>query len=154
MSIRVNPGVRLLVGMALALLLGAPLSGWVQAAGLPPRPPVPTVEPSPQPEKSKPETKRLIGAWIELRASSAPADAWTEVQWQDTAGDWHPVEGWRGYLDDGKKVWWVAQVDFGTGPFRWVIAQAEGSEPLAVSEPFSLPQDEGETTIVEVSIAP
>ena len=68
--------------------------------------------------------------------------AWTIVQWQDSAGGWHDVEGWRGTLDGPTlKRWWVADKDFGTGPFRWVVIQEPSAAPPHISEPFSLPHE-------------
>jgi hypothetical protein len=84
-------------------------------------------------------------------------------------GDWHDVEGWQGTFDDfvhdsssndgggmceGKKTWWVARADLGTGPFRWVIYQMPGGKLLASSKPFYLPNAIDETVRVEVSLLP
>jgi hypothetical protein len=79
------------------------------------------------------------------------------VQWQDTGGRWHDVEGWQGTLDDvalgvGNKLWWVAQSDLGTGPFRWIVRRGFGGDLLAESEPFYLPGTAGETLQVELSL--
>jgi hypothetical protein len=156
-------------GMVCTLLVVAALPAWVQAqsSDLPPRPatatptPLPTEEPRTQRKPVKP-----AGAWIELDCQlSAPsrsahwAELWTAVQWQDSAGRWHDVEGWRGNLDElansvGKKVWWVAEKDFGTGPFRWVVRRGEDGELLAGSEPFHLPEADRETLRVGVVLAP
>ncbi len=92
------------------------------------------------------------GAYIELRIQDLLFGAWTVVQWQDTAGNWHDVEGWQGWLDaTGGKVWWVAARDFGTGPFRWAIYRSKAGELLAISQPFYLPNAAGEIIRVEVS---
>jgi hypothetical protein len=141
----------------------------VQAEGadLPPRPPTPT--PTTRPPK-KPGTgaraSEKAGAWIELRCrrtdESPPLDwpeLWTAVQWQDAGGRWHDVEGWRGTLDEvadgvGKKVWWVAEKDFGTGPFRWTVRPGYGGDLLAASVSFQLPRAAGETIRVEVLLTP
>ena len=69
------------------------------------------------------------------------------------------MEGWQGVLDEfqdgeGKKVWWVAKADLGKGPFRWVIYQDQGDDPLATSEPFYLPSLAGAITRIQVSLAP
>ena len=145
--------------LAIAGLLGPlPAAAW---ADLPPRPmPVtPTSTPSPKPQEP-------AGAWIELRVQQPDNDLplfwqqlWTTVQWQDIQGRWHVVEGWRGTPDEvangvGTKVWWVAQADFGTGPFRWVVHQEQGGEHLAASDPFTLPQAAGVTEQMEVLLAP
>ena len=146
-----------------ALVVIAGLTGPMPTASadLPPRPTAitPTSTPSPKPQEP-------AGAWIELRVqqpgSELPADwqqLWTAVQWQDIEGRWHDVEGWRGALDEvgngvGTKVWWVAQKDFGTGPFRWVVHRGQGGEYLAESEPFTLPPAAGMTVQVAVLLAP
>jgi hypothetical protein len=60
----------------------------------------------------------------------------------------------RGTLD-GQKIWWVAQRDFGTGPFRWVIYEGQGGRLLATSEPFYLPDSAEQWIWIEaLSLAP
>jgi hypothetical protein len=54
----------------------------------------------------------------------------------------------------GKKTWWVAGRDLGTGPFRWRVYRSEGGSLLATSEPFDLPGAVGATVTVEVVLAP
>jgi len=146
-----------------ALLVVAGLLGPMPTASadLPPRPTAipPTSTPSPKPQEP-------AGAWIELHVRQPGSDLpatwqqlWAAVQWQDIEGQWHDVEGWRGTLDAavngvGKKVWWVAQKDWSTGPFRWVVHRGQGGERLAESEPFTLPQAAGATVQVEVLLAP
>ena len=150
-------------GLVCALVVIAGLMGPLPAAsaGLPPRPTAitPTSTPSPKPQEP-------AGAWIELRVHQPGSDLpvtwqqlWTAVQWQDVRGQWHDVEGWRGTLDEvgngvGIKVWWVAQKDLSTGPFRWVVHREQDGEYLAESEPFTLPQAAGRTEQVEVLLAP
>jgi hypothetical protein len=145
-----QPGIRpqLLAAIFCVLAVTALLPTPVHA--LPPRPtPMPTFTPvSPSPE---------WGA-IELRVQPARPELWTVVQWQDRLGGWHNVEGWRGTPDEvvggmGKKVWWVARGDFNKGPFRWVIYQSQGGKQLATSPAFTLPRLDGETVMVEVSLA-
>ncbi len=90
-------------------------------------------------------------------------DLWTVVQWQDPhTGTWHDVGGWQGTPDGvevedetvvGQKSWWVAEEDFGSGPFRWVMYQGQGGAQLATSEPFDLPGFNREVVQVEVSPA-
>jgi hypothetical protein len=95
------------------------------------------------------------GAYIELGIQDLLSGAWTVVQWQDTTGNLHDVEGWQGWLDaNGGKAWWVAAKDFGTGPFRWRSYQSQGGEPLFTSESFYLPHAAGETVRVEASLEP
>ncbi len=75
-----------------------------------------------------------LGTHIELVAPEH-AGAWSVVQWQDSAGNWHDVEGWRGTLDSqGYIRWWVDAKDFGTGPFRWVIT---GGDSVSVADEWS-----------------
>ena len=102
-----------------------------------------------------------VGALIELRVRCSAQGCRggprisTVVQWQDGAGAWHDVLGWQGPLDEGwRRVWWVAEKDLGTGPFRWLILPACGCGEIAVSEPFYLPPKPGETAYVEVTLGP
>jgi hypothetical protein len=91
-------------------------------------------------------------AYVELLAPSAPAGAWSVVQWQDPQGGWHDVIGWRGQLgQSGYQQWVVEAKDFGTGPFRWQIRQGgvEG-EVFSNSVSFDLPLGAGETVSVSV----
>jgi hypothetical protein len=117
---------------------------------------LPAVADTPLPPRYPPRVRhgkheKPVGAYIELRPYSQRETLWTVVQWQDKAGDWHEVEGWRGELDEGyKKVWWVAPADFNKGPFHWVIFQARGSQILATSEPFYLPHIANEIILSEV----
>ena len=115
-------------------------------------PPRPTAEPTVAIEL---DSSPAYGASIQLRVASAPASAWTIVQWQDALGGWHNVEGWQGTLDEGnQKVWWVARGDLGTGPFRWVLYEKQGGRALAFSSPFNLPSASGLTLRVTISITP
>jgi hypothetical protein len=85
-----------------------------------------------------------VGTTIELVAPGAPAGAWAVVQWQDSAGGWHDVEGWRGALS-GSGRWWVHPKDFGAGPFRWIVTRGPGGAELGSSEPFNLPGQPNQT---------
>ncbi|MEE8391582.1 MAG: hypothetical protein V3S14_12410 [Anaerolineae bacterium] len=163
----------MLVTIALCLLLSlAWLPSLISAASSipPPRntetppPPTPTltgtgtpplVTPTPAPAKSQ----TPAGAFIELRLEPGRADVWTVVQWQDAFGGWHDVTGWQGTLDEiadrkGRKVWWVAEKDLRTGPFRWVVYQGQGGVFLAASASFYLPDVAGETVNVQLSPEP
>jgi hypothetical protein len=97
--------------------------------------------------------EKPIGAYIEVRGQGVPDGVWAVVQWQDSAGGWHDVEGWQDTLNKGQ-MWWVAQRDFGKGPFRWAIYQGQGGELLATSESFYLPGSANELVRVEVSLIP
>ena len=150
---------------------------------LPPRPtpdPAPTLPPRPTPEptpRSTSPSRLPAGGFIELRFQTTQEriwslghwqELWTIVQWQDHWGDWHDVEGWQGTFDEfdvcyqneggetvceGQKVWWVAQADFGKGPFRWVVYRGPGGRLFAQSESFYLPHF-GEIVRVEMSLVP
>lgn len=94
-----------------------------------------------------------VGAYIELSVVPGAPGLWAVVQWQDSAGAWHDVEGWQGPLGAaGAMYWWVAARDFGTGPFRWHVASGPGSATVADSAPFQLPTRHGETNHVALAI--
>ena len=119
--------------------------------------PVSALPPRPTPVPPEGTAVPLPGGFIVLEATLATAVAtplWTRVQWQDTDGDWHEVDGWRGAFDHDMTVtWWVAPIDLGTGPFRWLVYAAEDSdEIITVSEPFFLPPVAHQTTTVTMSI--
>jgi hypothetical protein len=135
--------------LACALLVIALLLSPTQAAlaQRPPRWPTPTPK--------LPKLPKLPNGAIELTVASAPAGLWTVVQWQDALGGWHDVAGWQGTLDEGdKKTWWVDKADYGKGPFRWVVYQAQGGDLLGTSESFYLPSGHGQIVTIEVSLAP
>lgn len=118
---------------------------------LPPRDP-PTATPSPGKDKGH-DSNRPVGAYIELQTQLTAAGAWSVVQWQDNAGGWRDVEGWRGPLNDSaNRVWWVAAKDFGKGSFRWAVTQGPSGSLLGVSTPFNLPTQPGQ--IVRVGVSP
>jgi hypothetical protein len=133
--------------LALSVLL-APAA----EAGLPVRDtPTPAHE---QQQKGKSKDNGPLGAWIELQAQPAPAEAWSVVQWQNELGDWYDVEGWRGSLEgNGYRRWWVHEKDFGYGPFRWVVTQGQDGPVLGASQTFNLPGGANETVRVTVSVA-
>jgi len=45
-------------------------------------------------------------------------------------------------------AWWVAQKDFGTGPFRWAVYPSDGDAMLAASTPFILPDTVNQRLLV------
>lgn len=139
-----------IAGTVLLLSLSSSLP-QTALADLPPRKETPTVTlPSrPKPDRAA-EAERPVGAYIELRVQPAQAGLWSVVQWQDAAGNWHDVEGWRGTVE-GVRVWWVAEADFGKGPFRWVIYQGQDGPRLATSTPFNLPSEANQTVQIQVS---
>lgn len=138
---------RIVFGLILSagLLAGALLSppAWADS-GLPPRD-VPT--PGPNNDDKSGSGGQPVGAHLELHAPGAPAGAWIVVQWQDSAGGWHDVEGWRGTAANSSR-WWVHPKDFGSGPFRWVVFEPGGAIE-AVSSSFNLPGQPNETLRVE-----
>jgi hypothetical protein len=138
-------------------------------ADLPPRPTeIPdTPEPTEEPAAAEP----LPGSLIQLEVEF-PVDwpwqeihgrtLWTMVQWQDVQGQWHDVEGWQGALDAitlasdgtaaGTKTWWLGRDNQGTGPFRWQIAVGRDGGVLAVTDPFHLPEVDGQLKTITVSL--
>lgn len=77
------------------------------------------------------------------------------VQWEDAAGAWHDVDGWRGAPDDAggrTKTWWVSANDLGRGPFRWVVQRGIDGPVVALSEPFHLPAAPREVVAVSASL--
>jgi hypothetical protein len=133
-------------------------SGLAQAG--PELPSRETPIPAQPPDDVDDTDKTPVGAYIVLYVPSAPAGllgapdgAWTLVQWQDEAGNWHDVDGWQGTLDDGgQRSWWLAADLFGKGPFRWLVYRgADGDRPIATSEAFFLPDSPGAKLQVKVS---
>ena len=128
------------VTVAVLILLGfffvAPLTVIEAGPTLPPREPTAT----PQAQKDDDGDRKPVGAYILLQ--NAPVGAWSVVQWQDINGDWQTVEGWQGAVNaHGEKMWWVAQKDFGSGPFRWQVGNG-------ASQPFTLPAEAGQTVTI------
>ncbi len=133
------------------LLLSALLTPAVSQADLPDRD-TPTPAPSNNNDGDNGGSSPLL-SYIELFASSAPAGAWSVVQWQDPQGDWHDVAGWRGELGSGGyQRWTVEAKDFGTGLFRWQVRQSgpDGSA-LSTTKPFTLPAGANETLQLHTS---
>jgi hypothetical protein len=128
-------------------------------AAPPALPPRPTIEPIAEPTAAPlPPGPKLVGGWIQVRVANGSGQ-WTVVQWQDSAGNWNNVEGWRGAFDTvvngvGTKTWWIEQPLFGAPNFRWVVYEPGSGEVLGQSQPFSMPQENRQTVTVEISIAP
>lgn len=122
------------------------------ASALPPRyTPTPT---------SRPTTSELKRGYIELRLySSTSTPLYSVVQWVDGMGNWHDVTGWQDTPQNVNEYrqsrWWVYPHDYGKGPFRWAIFQAEAAQsgaPLAVSQSFSLPLTDNDVVMQQVII--
>ena len=151
--------VRVFCAMAVVAFL--PALAYAAPSPLPPRPEPPS--PSPVVAPGEEPGGGVIELLIPLASGRWHGEywqgLWTIVQWKDSFGGWHDVEGWRGTPDEvvdgeGKKVWWVGKADLGTGPFRWLIYQSQKGKLLAQSQPFYLPHSSGETVKVEVSLTP
>jgi hypothetical protein len=97
------------------------------------------------------EAKPVTGAGIALQVRGAEAPYAAVVQWMDGLGQWHDVEGWRGQVREDQVLWYVEEVDFGAGPFRWVIYDQEAV--LCTSTAFLLPETKGQLVRIEVNCA-
>jgi hypothetical protein len=129
--------------IVIGLLLWAGLSAPDAHAIVVVVPPTPT--PIVDHKKDSKKDHYPIGAHIELHGAGG---AWGAVQWQDSAGNWHDVEGWRGSLSGGGQSWWVAKKDFGTGPFRWVVSQSPTGPIVGMSQPFYLPTEANQVMVI------
>ncbi len=163
----------LAVGVIGVLLSAWPSSSTRATAMIPP--PIPTMTSTPEPTATP---VPVTGSLIELQAEFPQAWPWDEahwqelwavVQWQDDTAwldpeeEWRDVEGWQGTLDEvaldvdgsivGKKTWWVAKEDLGTGPFRWLVYRSQGGRLLGVSDTFDLPEIVNRITIMEVTLS-
>lgn len=117
------------------LLLVMPVS-----AALPPRPPhvTPTTEPASQVNTSS----AVDGGFIRLTVAPSNSALSAVVQWQDSAGEWRSVNGWRSDLSQVSIKWWVNPNDFGKGPFRWLVYEHTQKNVIATSDMFFLPESE------------
>jgi hypothetical protein len=175
-SMRRTPSIWLALLTTSACALAVVGVAWAPVpaaqAALPPRPTPQATTTALATAREEAKAHPQAGAQIKLQvqfpanwpwASAHWQDLWTVVQWQDALGNWHTVEGWQGEMDgvaidaagmvSGHKTWWVAQKDFGTGPFRWVVTGGTGSAPLAASGPFDLPSVNRATVTVALSLA-
>jgi len=111
----------------------------------------PTPVPSPDDDDSGDDRDTPPIAHIELQVTPAPVGAWSVVQWQDSNGNWHDVEGWRGSIpENGVQRWAVEAKDFNTGPFRWVVMKGQSGPVAGISDLFNLPARANETVQVTV----
>ena len=96
--------------------------------------------------------QNLGNAPINLRVTPPMADLWSVVQWQDATGAWHSVENWQGPLNGGGQIrWWVAEKDYGSGPFRWAVFDAPDGNLLGASDNFFLP-NQGESANISIGL--
>jgi hypothetical protein len=95
---------------------------WAAPPQMPPRPPKPTPTRLPQTDNSSHVSisASWASAFIHLNVVGGDVNTYTMIEWQDSRGNWHAVDGWRGTLEDGIwKRWWLPSYLFGAGPFRW-----------------------------------
>jgi hypothetical protein len=138
-------GTLLLIWIA-GIILVCPVQAGPE---LPPRDPTfPTQDDNDDDDDS---SSTPVGAYIILQADTVSPGAWAVVQWQDSSGGWHDVEGWRGPLSSNN-LWWVAAKDFGSGPFRWALLARPEGQLLGTSSPFDLPQQANDRLIVVVAL--
>jgi hypothetical protein len=152
----------LLWGAFLVLLSALFLIGTAGLAYAGPElPPRETPVPAQPPQDGDGNYNEPVGAHIVLHVPSAsvwilgsPDTAWTLVQWQDSAGSWHDVDGWQGTLDHGdQKIWWLAPDLFGKGPFRWLVYRgADRDRLIATSDAFYLPDSPGAELQIQVTL--
>ena len=143
-------GILTLTLIALLFGLAWPLFDAKAGPALPPRKlPPSNVQPDSNDDDDDGEP---VGAYIELHIQPAAPGVWSVVQWQDSDGNWHNVDGWQGHLNStGIRRWWVAAKDFSKGPFRWQIFNAPNGQLLATSVAFTLPHEANSVLRVEVS---
>lgn len=93
------------------------------------------------------------GAYIELQTQPPQINLWSMVQWQDSDGNWHNVDGWQGRLNgNGSRRWWVSPRDFGKGPFRWRVVRGPNEPVVGESAVFNLPDEGMEVMIINVTV--
>ena len=140
----------ILLSLSLLMLAVWPVSPVWAEGGLPPRERPPAGQPD---DEGDSDRGAPLGAYLELQVAPVPPGAWSVVQWADSAGNWHNVEGWQRELGlDGFERWWVAAKDFNTGPFRWLVTQGAGGPELGVSQPFYLPGGGNQVVRVGVTV--
>lgn len=88
-------------------------------------------------------------AHIELHG--VPIGAYTVVQWYDSYGVWHDVEGWRTKATSDSVKWSVEEKDFTHGPFRWLVYYNDGTI-IGESSAFMLPHREHDVKSLDLQI--
>lgn len=151
-NVSVAPVIVIVFALMVGLLLlsGLPLS--TQAGPLGDLPGRDTPTPAPQKGGGDGGSGFPPVAWIELSLQGAKPGLWSVVQWQDTAGGWHDVDGWGAAAGSGVLVWGVFPSEFGKGPFRWAIYEGPGGKLSKSSMSFNLPAKSGEVVRVSVSL--
>jgi 4-amino-4-deoxy-L-arabinose transferase-like glycosyltransferase len=77
---------------------------------------------------------------IELAVHGNGVGLQSVVQWQDGTGAWQDIDNWKSDLSANEPVrWWIEAKDFGKGPFRWGAFKSDHPLPVAVSQPFYMP---------------
>lgn len=105
------------------------------------------------PKYDVPTPTEQPGGHIELHLPASYVDIWTEVQWLDGEGNWHQVDGWRGFTDNRATVrWYVSRNDFGKGPFRWQVFLFEEGDLIDSSALFFLPKAGDETIKINLQL--
>ena len=95
---------------------------------------------------------------ITAKFAGLPASSWITVEWLDGNGHWQTVMGWQGTADftdaSGSlvKQFGVYQANYGQGPFRWAVYNAQnGGSLVAVSPNFNLPSADGQNEILNLA---
>lgn len=145
----------LILGLSLTLTITGSLMIWpagqVQAgSGLPPRN-TPASRDAGETDETNHDDSNPAGAYIEFQVAPTLGGKWSQVEWQDSQGNWYPVDGWAGSLDgQGQRRWWVDAKDFGRGPFRWLVKQGIDGPVIHTSQSFSLPAGIGQTVQIVI----
>ncbi len=132
-----------------SMAVGTPFPTWTREL---PATFTPTLPPPTATESVHSSDWRTIWLLVSLDPQWLAGHDWhtlqTVVQWQDRAGDWHDVAGWRGPLDGvsghlGWKPWAFPATMSGSGPFRWRVCapatERAGFSWCVTSESFTLP---------------
>jgi len=128
----------------LCLIIGTLALTATAHADLPPRPDRP-------PKEKKEKAVRPLVTAIELAVTPTQDGLWSVVQWQDAQGDWQDIDGWSGWVDNGRTIWWAEEKDWGKGPYRWVVYEGQGGLLMATSDEFHLPETRQEPLVVTVA---
>ena len=92
-------------------------------------------------------------AVITVQARGAALGQRAVVQWGDSIGGWHTVDGWQGTLDhitpQGVPFasFTVFSNIFGQGPFRWVVYFPDGVTVWTIGPNFWLPTTAGQNYV-------